>query len=357
VAELCAALMFFGVVAYAIFAGADFGSGVWDLLAGGAERGGGLRRQIDRSIGPVWEANHVWLIYVLVFMWTGFPRAFAAMITTLFVPWLFVALGIVLRGVGFAFRKFAESVDQARLFGVAFAASSVITPFFLGMIAGAIASGRVPLDERGDLWTSWTGPTSWVGGTLAVLTCSFLAATFLAADSARLGDQPLADECGRRALVVGLIAGAVALVAVVAIESDADTLAAGLQGKASPFVIVSAIAGGFALWRLRAGRYARARIGAVVAVAAVVIGWGVAQYPDVLVDHATIEAAAGSRPTLVGLIVVFAIAAVTAVPAMAWLFVLVNRQALAEGNHAPPPPTGDQPPKSAFDGRSERGDQ
>ncbi len=334
-ADLCAALMFFGVVAYAIFAGADFGSGVWDLLAGDAERGGRLRHQIDKSIGPVWEANHVWLIYVLVFLWTAFPKPFAAMITTLFVPWLFVALGIVLRGAGFAFRKFAETLGQARFYGAAFAASSLITPFFLGMIAGAIASGRVSL-EHGGLITSWTGPTSWVGGVLAVLTCSFLAATFLAADSHRGGDHELARYCGRRALVSGLASGAVAMIAILPIEADAKTLADGLQGKAAPFVIISAVAGLFALWRLRTERYARARVGAVIAVAAVVVGWGVAQYPDLLVDHATIADSAGARSTLFGLLIVFAIAAVTAVPAMIWLFVLVNRSEWASDTHQAP---------------------
>jgi cytochrome d ubiquinol oxidase subunit II len=331
-AALCAALMFLGVVAYAIFAGADFGSGVWDLLAGNAEKGAHLRTQIDKSIGPVWEANHVWLIYVLVFMWTGFPRAFAAMITTLFIPWLFVGLGIVLRGSGFAFRKFAETLTQARLYGAAFAASSVITPFFLGMIAGAIAGGRVPLG-RGNLWTSWTGPTSWVGGVLAVLTCSFLAATFLASDAERAGHHELAVHCGRRALIAGIAAGAVAMIAIIPIESDAKTLADGLQGTAAPFVVLSAVAGLFALWRLRTGRFARARIGAVVAVASVVVGWGVAQYPDVLVDHATITEVAGAHPTLVGLLITFGIAAVTAVPAMVWLFVLVNKRDWAGDSH------------------------
>ena len=358
-ADLCAALMFFGVLAYAIFAGADFGSGVWDLLAGDAERGGRLRHQIDKSIGPVWEANHVWLIYVLVFLWTAFPKPFAAMITTLFVPWLFVALGIVLRGAGFAFRKFAETLGQARFYGAAFAASSLITPFFLGMIAGAIASGRVSLDHGG-LITSWTGPTSWVGGVLAVLTCSFLAATFLAADSHRGGDHELARYCGRRALVSGLASGAVAMIAILPIEADAKTLADGLQGKAAPFVIISAVAGLFALWRLRTERYARARVGAVIAVAAVVVGWGVAQYPDLLVDHATIADSAGARSTLFGLLIVFAIAAVTAVPAMIWLFVLVNRSEWASDTHQAPltdSSSNQLPENSELDGRSSRGVQ
>ncbi|MGD9995704.1 MAG: cytochrome d ubiquinol oxidase subunit II [Ilumatobacteraceae bacterium] len=337
-AATAAALMFVGVVAYAVFGGADFGSGVWDLLAGGADEGGELRSQIDHSIGPVWEANHVWLIYVLVFMWTAFPTAFASMITTLAVPWMLVGVGIVLRGAGFAFRKYAETVGQARMFGATFAASSLITPFFLGTIAGAIASGRVPM-EGGDLWTSWTGPTSWLGGALAVLTCSFLAATFLAADSTRAGNPLLADRCARRALVSGALAGAVALGAIVPIERDAPHLADGLHGKAAPLIVVSALAGALSLLDLRRGRYQRARLGAVVAVAAVVIGWGVAQYPELLVDHATIDDVAGARPTLIGLIVVFAIAAVTAVPALGLLFVLVNTD---RWSREPPPehPTG-----------------
>ncbi len=139
--DVVAAMMFLGVVVYALFAGADFGSGVWDLLAAEGEHAPALRGQIDRSIGPVWEANHVWLIYVLVFLWTAFPTGFGPIMTTLYVPWLLVGAGIVLRGAGFAFRKFADTKARARLFGVMFAASSVITPFFLGMIVGGVASG------------------------------------------------------------------------------------------------------------------------------------------------------------------------------------------------------------------------
>jgi cytochrome d ubiquinol oxidase subunit II len=316
--------MFLGVVAYALFGGADFGTGVWDLTAGNAESGRELRSQIDRSLGPVWEANHVWLIYVLVFLWTAFPTAFVAIMNTLFIPWMLVALGIVLRGGAFAFRKFSTSYREAQLHGVVFAASSVITPFFLGMIAGAIASGRVPLDGTGDGWTSWTGPTSWVGGTLAVLTCSFLAGTFLAADAARGGRAELAATIGRRALWLGVVTGGVAIVAAVTLELDAESLAGGLHGRGLPLIIVSAIAGAFSLRRLVERRWDRARVGAVVAVASIVIGWGVGQYPDLLVDQAEISQVIGARSTQIGLLIVFGLAAVTAVPALVWLYVLVN---------------------------------
>ncbi len=324
-ADLAAALMFLGVVAYAILGGADFGSGVWDLLAGDARQGAHLRSQIDRSIGPVWEANHVWLVYILVFLWTGFPTAFGAIMTTLYVPWLLVGLGIVLRGGAFAFRKFSASVREAQLHGIVFAASSVVTPFFLGMIAGAIASGRVPIAGSGDIWSSWTGPTSWIGGVLAVLTVAFLAATFLAADAQRGGDRQLADQLGAKAFWSGLVAGGAALAAAVTLELDAETLASGLHTRGLLFVISSAVAGSATLVLLRQRRWAIARFTAVVAVASIVVGWGVAQYPDLLVDHLTISQGAGARPTLIGLVIVFGFAAVTAVPAMIWLFVLVNQ--------------------------------
>ncbi len=333
IADLAAALMFLGVVAYAILGGADFGSGVWDLLAGDARQGAHLRSQIDRSIGPVWEANHVWLVYVLVFLWTAFPTAFGAIMTTLFVPWLLVGLGIVLRGGAFAFRKFSGSVREARLHGIVFASSSVVTPFFLGMIAGAIASGRVPADGSGDVWSSWTGPTSWVGGALAVLTVSFLAATFLAADAERGGRTDLADAIGGRALVAGIITGAVALVAAVAIEIDAETLADGLHTRGLLLVVGSALAGVVTLVLLRRRHWAAARLSAVAAVGAIVVGWGVAQYDWLLVDELTIDQAAGARPTLIGLVIVFVAAAVTAVPALIWLFVLVNQEAWQEEAH------------------------
>lgn len=325
IADVAAALLFLGVVAYAILGGADFGSGVWDLLAGDARQGAHLRSQIDRSIGPVWEANHVWLVYVLVFLWTGFPTAFGAIMSTLFVPWLLVGLGIVLRGGAFAFRKFSSSVREAQLHGIVFATSSVVTPFFLGMIAGAVASGRVPAEGTGDVWRSWTGPTSWVGGVLAVLTVSFLAATFLAADAQRGGRQELADDLGAKALWSGVVTGAAALAAAVAIELDAETLADGLHTRGLALVIGSAAAGMATLVLLKRRRWALARLTAVAAVGAIVVGWGVAQYDWILVDELTIDQAAGARPTLIGLVIVFIAAAVTAVPALVWLFILVNQ--------------------------------
>jgi cytochrome d ubiquinol oxidase subunit II len=325
-----AGAMFVGVIAYALFGGADFGSGFFDLTAGGAARGAELRTQIDHSIGPVWEANHVWLIYVLVMWWTGFPEAFAAAMSTLILPMLFALLGIVLRGAAFAFRKYAATLAQARLFGVVFAGSSLITPFFLGTVAGAVASGRVPADGRGDRWSSWLNPTSLIGGTIAVGTCAFLAGVFLVADADRSGSQRLVSALRTRTLAVAVVTGAVVFAGLLPVRDDAPTLWDGLTGRALPLVLVSAAAGFGTILLLIARRFAVARVTAVAAVAAVVSGWGVGQYPWLLVDELRIADAGGADATLVGLLVASALATVIVVPALAYLYRLTQSPAWSE---------------------------
>src|SRR4051794_3752193 len=153
-----AVVLFTGVVAYAVFGGADYGAGFWDLTAGGAESGRRPRHLVDEALAPVWEANHVWLIFCLVMLWTGFPGAFAAIMTTLYIPLGLAALGIVGRGSGFAFRKVFVRTDQQRVVGAAFAVSSVLTPFFLGAVAGGVAAGRVPAPRPRGPGAGWLDP-------------------------------------------------------------------------------------------------------------------------------------------------------------------------------------------------------
>jgi len=334
-ADVVGAMLFAGIMLYAIFGGADFGSGIWDLLAGGDERGGSVRRLIDHSIGPVWEANHVWLVFVLVFLWTGFPTAFGPLMSTLYVPMSLVAVGIVLRGAGFAFRKFSSDLGQARLYGFLFALSSLVTPFFLGTVAGAVASGRVPATGSGDRWTSWTGPTSLVGGVLAVLTCALLAAVFLAADAERLGRADLVEWARTRALAAGVVTGVVALAAIALLADDAETLYDGLTGWGAIVLVASAVAGTACLWLVWNRRLQLARVAAVAAVGAVVAGWGVGQYPWVLVDTLEIDQAAGARPTLWGLVIGFGLAAIMVVPSLGYLFLLANRGSLSADGEGP----------------------
>lgn len=330
IADVIALVIFVGIIAYAVFGGADFGSGFWDLTAGGSRRGSPMRTLIDHSIGPVWEANHVWLIFVLVFLWTGFPAPYAALMRTLIVPLMLAGLGIVLRGSAFAFRKSAPTLAQARVYGVTFAVSSVVTPFFLGAVAGAVASGDVPLEGSGDRWSSWTGPTALVGGVLAVLTCAFLAAAFLAAEADKLGQTELREKLRRRALGSGFASGVVALVAVVPIRNDARDLFDGLTGPAAPVVVLSAVAGGTALYLLWNERLRPARVAAVGAVATVVAGWGVAQYPNILGDEAPIDETAGANATLWGLLIAFGLVAVMVIPALIWMLSLTERGVFTE---------------------------
>ena len=275
----------------------------------------------------MWEANHVWLIYVLVSWWTAFPSAFAAAMSTLFLPFVLALLGIVLRGAGFGFRKYSATLHSARLYGIMFAASSVITPFFLGCVAGAVASGRVPADGNGDLLASWLTPTSIFGGLIAVGTCAFLAGCFLAADARRGGDTALAEALRLRTLVVGVLTGAVVFIALLPLRADAPTLFAGLSGRALPLVVVSAVAGAVTLALMYRRRYSVARFTAIAAVATVVLGWGVAQYPWMLVDEVTIAEAAGAPATLQALLVAVGLAGVVVLPPLTYLFWLTQSEA------------------------------
>lgn len=324
-ADVVVSIVWVGVLAYAVFGGADFGSGFWDLLAGSSTRGAAARKRIDRSIGPVWEANHVWLIFVLVYLWTAFPRAFAALLTALFVPFIGVGVGIIFRGAAFVFRKSSSTVSQARFFGFLFAASSAITPFFLGAVAGSVASGRVPIEGGAGLWAVWLNPTSILGGVLAVGTCAWLAAVFLAADAQRDGQAELAKGFIRRALVAGIVVGVVALAGVFVLETDAPILADNLERRGAPLVAVSGLGGLTALWLLGRNRPEAARVPATLAVVAIVIGWGVGQYPWVLVGEVEIDDVAASSPVLWGLLAAFVGAGLTVVPALIWMLRLTHK--------------------------------
>ncbi|GHF69711.1 cytochrome d ubiquinol oxidase subunit II [Amycolatopsis bartoniae] len=320
-----AVALFTGVVIYAVLGGADYGAGFWDLTAGGARRGRRPRHLVDESLAPVWEANHVWLIFCLVMLWTAFPVAFAAIMTTLYVPLGLAALGIVVRGAGFAFRKVMVRTDQQRVTGAAFAVSSVLVPFFLGTVAGGIASGRVPQSGNGDPVAGWLNPTSVLGGVLAVLACAYTAAVFLTAEARRRADPELETWFRRRSLATAAAVGVVALAGIAVLHADSPTLFEGLLTRGLVPVVVSGVCGLSALVLLRRGAPRLLQALAVVAVAAIVAGWGVAQYPDLLGTHTTIAAAAAPAPTLWALVIVAAAALVIVVPSMALLFVLSQR--------------------------------
>jgi cytochrome bd ubiquinol oxidase subunit II len=326
-----ALVLFLGITAYAVFGGADFGAGFWDLVAGGAEGGARPREVIDHSIGPVWEANHVWLIFVFVVLWTGFSEAYASITLTLFVPLTLAAFGIVLRGSSFAFRKTVFRTRDRRNFGAAFAVSSVIVPYCFGAIAGAIASGRVPAGGiAGDPWDSWVNPTSVFGGVFAVIVVAYLAAVYLVWDARRLGDAPMESYFRRRAIGAAVVAGAASLVGIFVLRDDARYVFDGLTARALPFVILSAVAGTASLFLLVRDVAHGARFLAIAAVASIVIGWGVAQWPYLLPTSLEVEDAAAPSGTLSALLVAAICAALIVVPGFILLYTLDQKSLLPD---------------------------
>jgi cytochrome bd ubiquinol oxidase subunit II len=328
--ELTIALTLVGVTAYVVLGGADFGAGFWDLTAGGAERGAPVRAMVKRAMSPVWEANHVWLIFVLVILWTGFPEAFGSIASTLAVPLFLAGLGIVLRGGAFALKGEAATIAEARALGAVFALSSVLVPFFLGAAAGAIAAGEVPVgNAAGDEWGSWTGAVPIFVGVVAVATGAHLAAVFLGADSQRAGRPELVDAFRARALGSGVVAGALAIAGLFVVHENVPVLYDGLtSGAGLACVIVSALAGVATLvleWR---ERFELARYTAAAAVAAIVAGWGFAQEPYVL-PGLTLDEAAAPDSTLTALVVSATVGLALLIPALAWLFRLALTGRLA----------------------------
>jgi cytochrome bd ubiquinol oxidase subunit II len=320
--ELTACVALLALTGYAVLGGADFGAGFWDLTAGGAERGAPVRAMIKRAMSPVWEANHVWLIFLLVVLWTGFPEAFGSITSTLAIPLFVAALGIVLRGGAFALKGEAATIAEARALGATFALASVIVPFFLGAAVGAIAAGEVPVgNAAGDAWSSWTGATSIMVGLLAVATGAHLAAVFLGADARRAGEAELVHAFRRRALGSGVVAGALALVGLLVLRSDVRSLFDDLtSGAGLACVLLSGAAGLVTLWLEWRERFELARYTAAAAVTAIVAGWAVAQQPYLLPPDLTVEQAAAPNATLVALLVSTALGMLILVPALAWLF-------------------------------------
>ena len=329
--DTVAVVLFLAVTTYAVFGGADFGVGFWDLVAGGTHSGARPREVIDRSIGPVWEANHVWLIFVFVVLWTGFSEAYASITLTLFVPLTLAAFGIVLRGSSFAFRKTVFRTRDRRNFGAAFALSSVLVPYCMGAIAGGIASGRVPAGGvAGDPWDSWINPTSVLGGVLAVVVGTYLAAVYLVSDARRQREPAMAEYFRRRAVVVAVVAGLAAFVGIFVLRADARYVFDGLTSRALPLVILSAVCGTLSLLFLLRDAAPGARLLAMSAAASIVIGWGVAQWPYMLPTSLTVSDAAAPSGTLATLIVATVLLLVIVVPGFTLLYVLDQRSLLPE---------------------------
>ena len=316
-------IVWLGLTLYVLLGGADFGGGVWDLVASGG-RAEDQRRLIAAAIGPVWEANHVWLIFVLTGLLSAFPAVFAGLSIALYLPFSLALVGIVLRGSAFAFRSHGEPESAwqrawTRVFGVA----SLITPFVLGAAAASIASGRIRVVDgavRADLVGAWTGLLSLFAGLFAVAICAYLAATYLTVEAVQRGERELEDDFRARSMVTGAVAGGLALVGLLLVRAEAPILWDGMLDAGLAFAVLSAVGGLGSLVAVWRRRYRLARAGAVVAVSSVLFGWGVSQWPYLIVPDVTVADAAAPAETLRVVAIGFGIGALVLAPSLYLLF-------------------------------------
>jgi len=317
-----------GLAIYTALGGADFGAGFWQIVATDDD----ISDEAHHAMAPVWEANHVWLIYVLTVVWTAYPSAFGSIASTLSIPLFIAGIGIVLRGGAYALRSGTRTAAETRRVDTLFAVSSILTPFALGTAVGGIASERVHVgNPGGSLTTSWLNPTSITIGVLAVATSAYMAAVFLSGDATRHGNDALAERFRTRALASGVVAGAAAVAGLVVLHFDAERLFHRLtDGPGLPALVVSLAAGVGTLALLWRRRYEPARYSAALAVAAVVVGWAVAQYP-VFLHGLTVREAAAGHDVLVAVVVSVLAGAVILSPSLALLFRLTLRGDLYPG--------------------------
>ena len=295
-----AVMILLGLIAYATLGGADFGGGVWDLLASGPNQ----RREraaIASAIGPVWEANNVWLIFVIVVTWTAFPLVYATVSTALFFPVALALVGIVMRGAAFGFHAhIREATRSAATWGLVFSVTSVVTPFMLGAIAGALATGDIHV--VGDTvivnyWTVWVAPFPLACGAFALSMCATLAATYLTVEALNEGDTALVAAFQKRALVAGGVTAAIGLVAALLTYLEAPVLWRGLFGQALPVTLLAMGVGLATAVALILSAYRVARVLVAAMVALIFVAWGLAQYPYLVVPDLTLANTASPEIT------------------------------------------------------------
>jgi cytochrome bd ubiquinol oxidase subunit II len=324
-----------GLAFYTVLGGADFGAGWWQLTAGKDSDADRIRDHAHQAMGPVWEANHVWLIFVITVVWTAYPSAFGSIASTLSIPLFIAAVGIIFRGTAYALRAGARTARELRAIDTAFAISSILTPFALGTVVGGIASRRVPVgNAAGDQFSSWLNPTSILIGVLAVATAAYLAAVFLCADAARLGEPTLERKFRTRALAAGLVSGAIALAGLPVLHSDAQPLYHRLvEGRGLIGLLASIVAGCATLALVWRKRYEASRYTAALAVTAIIAGWALAQSP-LFLEGLTVREAAAGRDTLIAVTVAVLAGAAILFPSLALLFRLVLGGELGRGESA-----------------------
>ena len=320
---IVAAIIVLALIVYLLTGGADFGGGIWYLFASG-ERKDDQRRALTEAIAPIWEANHVWLILVVVLLFVCFPPAFSAIMTALHIPLTLMLLGIVLRGSAFAFQSYAAGAHRlerrsARVFAIA----SIITPVLLGICAGAIASGNIRRLPSGVIDTNfiseWLQPFPFAIGALTLALCAFLAAVYMTVETH--GDA-LKDDFRRRALYSALATGACAFAAILLAMRDAPLIWTGLTAArwSIPFQLLTALAALVSIAALWTRRFHLARTAAATQVALILLGWALAQFPYLVYPDIRIADAAAETAVLRPVLIALALGSLLLLPAFAYLY-------------------------------------
>jgi len=324
VALIALVVLWWGLIAYAVLGGADFGAGVWDLFAFGklAER---QHKLINHALGPVWEANHTWLIFLIVGLFNVFPSAFAALSISLFLPFSIVLIGIVLRGAAFVFRYYAvnEHGPFATWWSHVFSVTSLITPFFLGASAAAVASGTLLTSDgvaRADLFGSWTSPFALMIGAMAVVLCATVAAVYLTVEARNDKDEDLAQYYRLRALIAGAATAAFGAMGLFFSVSEAPILWHGMLARALPVVIATMLIGLATAVTLFQRHYRIARVLIIAETAFLLSSWGLSQYPYIIPPQFTIDNSANAPQVIVILLISIGIGLLILIPSLYYLF-------------------------------------
>lgn len=297
---IIAGVMMIALTLYVLLAGADFGAGVWELLASG-KRAEEQSNLIAEAIGPIWEANHVWLILVIVLLFTAFPLAFVSIMTALFVPLMLLLIGIVIRGATFTFLIYDSQTKAVRQrWGSLFAIASIVSPIMLGICIGAVASGRIIVENgivQVDMVSVWIAPFPWVIGLMTLAIFAYLAAVYLTVEA---DDPALKDDFRQRGIISSLVVIAMGLIALLLMESGAPRILEGLLRSlwAIPLHLGALLSAVGVLWALWNRRFYLARLLAIIEVTLILWGWGAAQYPYLVEPNITIQGAAAPQITL-----------------------------------------------------------
>lgn len=315
--------LWLALIVYAALGGADFGGGIWDLLAVGplAER---QRRLVGQALGPVWETNHVWLIFLIVGLYVAFPTAFSVLSTALFVPFTLALIGIVLRGSAFTFRAYAaKTVGTRKVWGRVFSSASTITPFLFGACAAAVASGQIRVvggSVQTLIWTGWTTPFALTIGAMALALCAALAAIYLTLEARSMNDSELVKAFRLRAIIAGAITAALGALGILLSPFEAPLLWSGMLAHAIPIVIVTMLVGLGAAAALFVRRYRLARVLIVIETGCFFAAWGASQLPYLIPPQVTVENSASPAITMEQFLICVVAGMIFLLPSLWFLF-------------------------------------